>query len=134
MFSENILIVDDNKALCFIMQEELLNNGYSKVDYVHSGEEAIEKLKLAKYDIAFLDIALPGINGIETAMKAKELHPALKTIFISGQVEPHVIMDDLKRSSKGEKVIFLYKPFKKDEISESLNTLLEKKSFVYTML
>ena len=134
MYTEKILIVDDEKLLCLAMRVQLIQDGYTSVDVAYSGEEATEKAKLTKYDIVFLDIVLPGINGIKTSTLIKDISSTTKIIFMSGHVSAELIKTDLKRAIKGEQVIFLYKPFKKDDISEIINGLLKEKNFVYAAL
>ena len=126
MYHEKILIVDDDKAICLTMQEELINHGYTTVDYTYSGEEAVEKVKLKNYDIVFLDIVLPGISGMKVVPIIKNISPEAKIIFMSGEVGAELIRNDLKKTTEGEKTIFLYKPFKEDEIVETLEELLKE--------
>lgn len=65
-----ILIVDDNQVFInsFI---KLINTAIQEkvelIDYANSGEEGLEKLNLYNYDYIFVDIDMPGINGLEMA-------------------------------------------------------------------
>ena len=61
----NVLLVDDDKDLCALLQEFLEGDGFS-VDAIHSGDEAIKTLlNTEKYDTVVLDIMMPGISGLD---------------------------------------------------------------------
>lgn len=60
-----ILIVEDERWQGKLCLEELRAEGY-EVDWIMSGEEALEQIKKSKYDLIILDIYLPGMDGLET--------------------------------------------------------------------
>ncbi|HTD22836.1 MAG TPA: response regulator transcription factor [Terriglobales bacterium] len=60
-----ILIVDDEPQIRRVMQTTLVNKGY-EVTEARSGEEALELVHSAKFDLVLLDMNMPGMNGIET--------------------------------------------------------------------
>jgi two-component system NtrC family response regulator len=78
-----ILIVDDEKDLADIMGANLLLRDY-KVEKTVSGEEALEKIKKDRFDLAIIDIRLPGMDGIELFQRAKEIDPFIRVIMITG--------------------------------------------------
>ena len=68
----DILIVDDDK----VNQEvyiNMLSRIKARVETASSGAECLEKIKHKKYDLIFLDQMMPGLNGIETLRRAKEM-------------------------------------------------------------
>ena len=66
---KNILLVDDDQELCVLLSDFLEHN-HLNIKILHSGEEAIELLKMNNpnhnYDLLILDIMLPGISGLTT--------------------------------------------------------------------
>lgn len=55
-----------------------------EVAKAHSGEEALDLWALNSYDLTFMDVKLPGINGIETSTKIHEMEKNAKVVFMTG--------------------------------------------------
>ncbi len=75
----NVLLVDDDKDLCALLQEFLEGDGF-RVDAIHSGDEAIETLlNTDQYDTVVLDIMMPGISGLDVlkSVRAEKQTPIL---------------------------------------------------------
>src|SRR4030095_2879146 len=83
MPGEHILIVDDERAIQTTLRGVLEDEGY-RVTAVGSGEEAISRLQDETPDIIFLDIWMPGIDGLETLAELKRLRPETVVVMISG--------------------------------------------------
>jgi len=60
-----ILVVDDELQIRRVMRKLLVAQGYSVSD-ARSGEEALEMLRRARFDLVLLDLAMPGMGGLET--------------------------------------------------------------------
>ncbi|MCX7857341.1 MAG: response regulator [Deltaproteobacteria bacterium] len=82
----NILVVDDEENIRILFKEELEDEGY-KVDLAENGFEAIEKVKMNKYDLVILDIKMPGIDGITTLTEIKTIKKDLPVILCSAYTE-----------------------------------------------
>ena len=75
----NVLLVDDDKDLCALLQEFLEGDGF-RVDAIHSGDEAIKTLlNTDQYDTVVLDIMLPGTSGLDVlkSVRAEKQTPIL---------------------------------------------------------
>ena len=66
------LIVDDTIINIKVAQRLIEHEGLS-VDYVMSGKECLEKVKEVKYDVIFMDIMMPEMDGVETFKKLQEI-------------------------------------------------------------
>lgn len=66
------LIVDDTIINIKVAQRLIEHEGLS-VDYVMSGKECLEKVKEVKYDVIFMDIMMPEMDGVETFKKLQEM-------------------------------------------------------------
>ena len=78
-----LLIVDDQAGIADVIQEAL--TGYNCVyDVADSGEAASELLRQHKYDLIFLDIALPGRSGIEVLKDVKATSPETPVVMMTG--------------------------------------------------
>ncbi len=67
---EKILIVEDEASLARFVELELTHEGYL-VDKSPDGRDGLEKLESGAYDLALLDIMLPGLNGLEVLRRAR---------------------------------------------------------------
>ncbi|HUX12129.1 MAG TPA: response regulator [Spirochaetia bacterium] len=80
-----LLIADDEQlerdALRFIVHKG--SSAVSEVAFAANGREAISRAEEFSPDIAFLDIKMPGVNGIEAARKIKQLVPGVRIVFLT---------------------------------------------------
>ncbi len=79
-----LLIVDDEPALCKVLAERL-NVLYGITPAAcHTGTEALELLQKHKFDVVVLDIEMPGIDGMETLKRIKEIDPKMQVVMFTG--------------------------------------------------
>ena len=114
-----ILLVDDEKKFVMMLAKRLVLRGI-EVDYAFTGDEALAKAKNSIYDVAILDVKMPGIGGIELERKLKALVPGLKCIFLTG----HGSEADFTAGS-AKAAYYLAKPLQIDELVEILHELAE---------
>jgi signal transduction histidine kinase len=125
----NILIVDDNELNRKTLIMRLKQAEY-KFENASNGLEAISHFKEKKFDIIFMDMKMPGMNGIETTKKMRELEKK------EGKLVPTVIIgisaDNPETYGKPdiEKFLddYLIKPSSKEILIEKLNQVAYKKS------
>ncbi len=80
---ESILIVDDEAGVRGSLSGILRDEGY-QVDAVESGEAGIAALESRRYDLVFLDVWLPGMDGLEALDRMRAVDPELPVVVISG--------------------------------------------------
>lgn len=85
--TQRILIVDDEPVICDIIQRALVIKHYA-VETAGSTLEAIGKLETASYDLAIVDLMLPGINGLALAEAIRLLDPGTPVILITAYGTP----------------------------------------------
>ena len=108
----SILVVDDDDDICQTMTKTLELEGY-RVLAAGSGEEAIKIARERPFQIAFVDVKLPLMNGLETYLRLKEINPGIMTIMMTGYREEvgHLVDKALAASAAS----CLYKPFDPSE-------------------
>jgi CheY-like chemotaxis protein len=115
MASRNILVVDDVEVVFSAFKEELGNAGF-EVDTALSSKAAIEKARAKKYDIIFIDMVMPEVDGIEICRALKDISPDSRLVAMTGQIYSGLADKELEFRRAGGKVYFLYKPFLEGEI------------------
>ncbi|HBR06415.1 MAG TPA: response regulator [Desulfovibrio sp.] len=79
-----LLIVDDEKDLCRILSDRM-NILYGVTpDVAFSGDEAVDMVKKKVYDVVILDIDMPGMNGMETLQKIKDVNKKIQVVMFTG--------------------------------------------------
>ncbi len=79
----NVLLVDDEEQFLDMLSQRLETRGI-KVEKVTSGESALGKVKEKGFDAIILDLAMPGMSGIETLRLLKEENPDIQIIMLTG--------------------------------------------------
>ena len=80
--SIRILIVDDETAIRRALRPPLMELGF-QVAEASRGEEALQALRVAAYDVVLLDINMPGIGGIETLRRIRSVSPQLPVLMLT---------------------------------------------------
>jgi DNA-binding NtrC family response regulator len=117
-----ILIVDDEQNLRLMLGQMLELAGH-EVDAVASGEDAVARLRDRTVDVVFLDVRLPGIDGLATLTALRKAHPDLGVIMMSG----HGTIETAVRAVRQGAVDFLEKPLSRDQVLITLDQVLELK-------
>lgn len=93
-----VLVVDDEKSICHTMGQILEDDGY-RVLFATDGAQAIELVQRHSPAMAFVDIWMPGIDGIETLEGIKECSPATEVVMISGHATVSNALEATKRGA-----------------------------------
>ena len=101
-----ILIVDDDIDFAESIAEILEEVGY-EVEMAHSGEEALKKIKEQDFDLTFMDVKMPGMNGVECFLEARKMKPDAKFVMMSA----YSVEELLKRAIQEGALGVLHKPF-----------------------
>jgi two-component system NtrC family response regulator len=91
----NILIVDDEPEVAEVLAKSLSRQGH-QARIVHSGADALRALQEAPLDAMFLDVSMPGMNGLDVLAEVKKSRPALAVVVITGHATPDQI-EEVKR-------------------------------------
>ena len=107
----SILVVDDEPIMQEILGDFLREEGYS-IDIAGSGEEGVELAQKSSYDCAIVDLMMPGIDGIETMQKLREIDTSLPVIVVTAFASVESAVEAMKRGA----FEYITKPFKNDEV------------------
>lgn len=78
-----IMLVDDERQFLDALDERMKVKGFETV-LAENGEQALEKAKEHKIDVAIVDLKMPGMDGLTCIAKLKELNEELKTVLLTG--------------------------------------------------
>jgi len=84
-----VLIVDDETAICEILAE-VLRSPTRSIETCDTARGALEFLQHNPVDLAFVDVNLPGMSGLELTQRIKELNPQAHIIICTGYVGPEL--------------------------------------------
>ncbi|MBX3101506.1 MAG: response regulator [Bacteroidetes bacterium] len=121
----HILWVDDEIAFLKPQILFLEQKGMS-VNTATGGEDALDMLQEEAYDLVFLDENMPGLSGLETLDRIKQVYPHLPVVMITKSEEEHVMEDAI-----GAKIAdYLIKPVNPNQVLLSIKKLMEGKELV----
>lgn len=115
---KKVLLIDDNKDLADGFSMILDEEGY-EVLVGYDGAQAREYIEAGEYDIAFIDIKLPEVSGMELLSIATRLHPHKKLVLMTG----FRIEQVMETVSDGLPVGVLRDPSSFDQVLEKLNSV-----------
>ena len=118
----NVLIVDDEAAIRESLGGILEDEGY-RASQAESGEACLELLRKKSFDVVLLDIWLPGIDGLGTLERIRELDSAPEVIIISG----HGTIETAVRATKLGAFDFLEKPLSLEKTLVLVKNAIEAK-------
>ncbi len=107
----NILIVDDEPGIRITLAGILEDDGYNVVA-AEDGKKGIAAAEKTNFNIAFIDMRMPGINGIKTFKEIKEISPNTIIFFMTAFLDE----DTLNEANKLKAQEILYKPLDVDLI------------------
>lgn len=87
-----IMIVDDEPQVAEVLAKSLMRQGH-RTTVVHSGEDALRALAHSSPDAMFLDVSMPGMNGLDVMAEVRRRKPSLAVVVITGNATPEEIED-----------------------------------------
>jgi DNA-binding NtrC family response regulator len=118
-----ILVVDDEPVMRESLAEWLAEDGYS-VGTAASGQEAVVKAADKDYAIYFIDLKMPGIDGIETMLEIRKRHPDASVIIMTAYATVDTAITAMKEGAQE----YVVKPCSPEEISLLVERIIKVKN------
>lgn len=126
---DSILIVDDEQDFVDSMKRMLLIEGYERITTFTESIKVLQALDANDFEVAFLDITMPGMDGLELLRIIKERSPDTECIMITANESiPSVI-----RAVKLGAYDYLVKPIRPEQLTLSLDKALERKRLLESL-
>jgi len=109
----SILVVDDEQSICMLLHDVLIHFGHS-VETRQDGEKAVALAHEQRFDLVFLDIRMPGMNGVDTLKALRQVQPEATFVMITGYAHDDIV-DECLNSGASD---CLCKPFSLTQVTE----------------
>ena len=119
MSAPRILAVEDSPAQAALVVADLEDEGFD-VTLAVDGEQALERLAEAPYDLVLSDVVMPGIDGYGLCRAVKAAHPELPVILLTSLTDPMEIVHALEAGADN----FLRKPYDRAQLSARVRAAL----------
>lgn len=119
--SASILIVDDEENLRLTLSRILSNAGHT-VTTASSGEDALRLVQAGGYDLAFIDLLMPGIGGLDLLAELRRLYPEMPVLILTA----HATLDSAIEAVRQGARDYLVKPADPHMILERVKEILEE--------
>ncbi len=106
-----IIVADDEESMRWVLSKALKKKGFS-VDLARDGKEALSMISANPYDLAVLDIKMPGLSGLELLDKVREMKSDLLVVIMTAEASMKNAIEAMKRGAYD----YITKPFDLDVI------------------
>lgn len=123
MKGDRVLLVDDEREFAETLAERLGARGL-RVDVAFDGQQAIEMAGKKIYDAVVLDLAMPGLDGIETLKKLRESNDEIQVLLLTGQATVEKTLQAMKLGA----LDLLEKPASLQQLIEKIEEASSKRA------
>lgn len=120
MSNVRLLLVDDDRLILATLARNLRDAGYL-AEIADSGEAAVERAASMRFDLAVLDMRMPGLSGIETAQRLGTGH-GIPTLFLSAYCDRDLVQQAVAGGGLG----YLVKPVDAPQLVPAIETALAR--------
>lgn len=113
----NVMVVDDDRSMRFTLEGIIDDEGYT-VRVAENGYQAIELAKETTFHWVFMDIRMPGLNGVETYLEIKKISPECRVVMMTGFSVEELVNQALKEGVYA----VLFKPLPVEQVLEILRS------------
>lgn len=118
----SILIVDDNISLCKTMSLILRRKGYA-VTTAQDGPEAVSQVRERPFDMIFMDIKMPIMDGVETYKRIRSIRPEAAVVMMTA----YTVEDLVEKALQEGAYAIIYKPLDIEEVLQLIQEILRER-------
>ena len=118
-----VLVVDDDEEFAETTAKKLSKRGFD-AHAAYSGEEALTRLRSASYDVAVVDLNMPGMDGLNVLRRARDLDADLSVIVVTGYASVATGIEGMRTGAAD----YLLKPVDADRLAMSIDAAYEQDS------
>lgn len=122
----SVVVVEDSHIMQQIYRSALADSAFTIIGEAMDGKVALEVIQELKPDIVILDLVLPTLSGVDILKRISETSPQTQTMVVTS-VEDATVLQLVKNLGA---VFVLSKPFKKNQLLQTLNLLADSKTEV----
>jgi len=119
-----VLVVDDDPGTSATFASILSRKGYL-VSIAATGEEAVAQVRQKEYDVVFVEVTLPTINGLETYLSIRDISP--QTVVVMMTTMSQEVGDLVDRALCNKAYACLYKPLDMDKVLALVGSICEQR-------
>ncbi len=120
-----ILVVDDQKTVCYSLQRFLESEGYEVITTTNA-KEAISLVDIEKPDLVIMDVRMPEMDGLEALKRIKEKNPKIQVIMMTAFSTTEKAIEAMKAGAYE----YLMKPFENDELLNCIKRAIKTKEIM----
>jgi DNA-binding NtrC family response regulator len=121
----SVLLVDDERDALDACSQALAAERY-RVDTAAGPREAIEKVERGSYDVAVVDLKMPGMSGLDVLREIRRLDPDVAVVMVTGYATVETAVEAMKAGASD----YLQKPFTPDELRFAVRRAIERQELV----
>jgi len=121
-----ILMVDDEPMALSSLQRVLRRHGYREVEVCEQAPAAVEKIKAGDFDVVFLDLLMPGMDGLQVLEAAKPFSPHTEFIMLTAVDDTHMAVKALRLGAYD----YLVKPVDNERLTLMLEHAYERRALL----
>lgn len=119
--AQRVILVDDEEALVWSLASRLAKSRpHDRFETAYNGADALQLVQAGPVDLLVADVRMPGMNGIDLVLAARDIHPGLPAILMTAFKSI-----DIKRAFTGPFTRFLEKPFRYEELIDLFEQALD---------
>ncbi len=122
-----VLVVDDDQTVCRTVRLILESNGY-QVEVYNVPEEGLAATEASAFDIALVDIKMPGMNGVEFVQRLQEIDGRVSPLMMTAYPDVETAAAAMRSGSCD----YITKPFRQEQLLEAVERVARDKGLIYT--
>ena len=121
-----VLVVDDDPAICKTVGLLLEDHGYSPRTFTNP-EDAVDAAEKESYQIALIDLRMPGMDGVEAVERLKAIDARTSCIVMTAYPDLDSATETMRRGTCD----YITKPFKQEELIEAVDRACQRMGIIY---